>query len=188
MFGRIAAWVRHNGLMNETFTISRTDVKDGNPIAFGPMDKETKRQLEIPETFTRRVSYADLSLVAELSCVFDGEKIQVKKICVEGQSAFVTSRDLTQLALPAVIRQIGFQVIPDSEYWTKAWQDDHSIKEGLKSDPFFLAQLYWFEHATWGSPRVAIQEYMAVKRTTANYYIRLAATVTPLPGLHKKDL
>lgn len=173
--------------MNENFTISRTDVKDGHPIAFGPVDKETKRQLEMPQTFTRRVEYTDQPLVAELSCVFDGEKIQVKKICVEGQNSFVTSRDLTQLALPSVIRQIGLQVIPDSEYWTKSWQDDHSIKEGLKSDPYFLAQLYWFEHVTWGSPRVAIQQYMECKRTTANYHIRLAAAVTPLPGLHKKD-
>lgn len=173
--------------MSDNFTIELADVKDGDFRPFGPVDPETKRQLSIPEKFTRVVKYSDIPLSVELTCVFDGEKIQVKKLCAMSQpEAFVTSRDLTQLSLPAVIRRIGLQVIPDAEYWTMEWQDDHALKLGLKSDPHFLAQLYWFEHATWGSPRVAVQEYMGCKRTTANYYIRLAAGVTALPGLHKK--
>jgi hypothetical protein len=188
MFGQQAAWVRHNGLMSENFTIHPADVKDGAVRPFGPVDPETKRQLSIPGTFVRIVRYADLPLSVELSCVFDGEKIQVKKLCAVGDAeSYVTSRDLTQLSLPSVIRQIGLQVITDAAYWTMEWQDAHSVKEGLKSDPHFLAQLYWFEHATWGSPRVAVQEYLGCKRTTANYYIRMAGTVTPLPGLHKKQ-
>lgn len=173
--------------MSENFTISKADVKDGGMVTFGPVDPENRRQLSIPKTFTRFVDYTDSSLVVELQCFFDGEKIQVSKISVVNNGGFVTSRDLTQLSLPAVIREMGFQVIPDSEYWTQEWQDANSIKHGLKYDSWFIAQLYWFEHATWGSPRVAVQEFMGCKRTTANYYIRLAGEKTPLPGQHKKD-
>lgn len=172
--------------MSENFTISKADVKDGVMVTFGPVDPENRRQLSIPKTFTRFVDYIDSTLVVELQCVFDGEKIQVSKISVANNGGFVTSRDLTQLSLPAVIRQMGLQVIPDSEYWTQEWQDANFKKHGLKYDSWFIAQLYWFEHATWGSPRVAVQELMGCKRTTANYYIRLAGEKTPLPGQHNK--
>lgn len=178
--------MRHNGQMSENFTISRADVKDGKMVTFGPIDPENMKRLSIPKTFTRFVDYTDSSLAVELQCVFDGEKIQVSRISVANSGGFVTSRDLTQLSLPAVIRQIGLEVIPDSEYWTQEWQDANSIKHGLKYDSWFIAQLYWFEHATWGSPRVAVQEFMGCKRTTANYYIRLAGEKTALPGQHKK--
>lgn len=172
--------------MDVKITVSEADVRDGQLIPFGPVDPETKRQLHILETFTRAVTYEDMPFRLVLGCVFDGEKIQVQKLTIEGMGAFVTSRDLTQLALPSVIRQVGMSVIPESEFWTQDWQDANSVKEGLKANSYFLAQMYWMEHATWGSPRVTIQNYLQCQRTTANYYIRLAANIVGLPGLHGK--
>jgi hypothetical protein len=84
------------------------------------------------------------------------------------------------LALPAVIRAIAIEVVPNAELWAHLDSSDILKHEGQT----FLAQVYWFEHISWGSPRGSIMAYMNWSRTNANFHISKIARKFPLPGAH----
>jgi len=164
------------------FTVAKTGKKDGAVVSFGPPTSLVKHPLAIAQLFTRSVSYDDMAMSLEIDFSFDGDKVQIKRLVADGGVSYVGSRDLTQLSLPAVTREAAISAIPNSKFWLN---DYKKIQFDKASDLTLLAQLYWFEHVTWGSPRVAIQEFLGCKRTTANYYIRLVGALTSLPGQHK---
>ncbi len=164
------------------FTVAKTGKKDGEVVSFGPPSSLVRYPLEIAKQFTRSVSYKDMGISLEIDFLFDGDKVQIGRLVADGGVGYVASRDLTQLSLPAVTRQAAISAIPNAKFWL---DDYKKIQFDKASDLTLLAQLYWFEHVTWGSPRVAIQEFLGCKRTTANYYIRLVGALTPLPGQHK---
>ena len=164
------------------FTVAKTGKKDGEVVSFGPPSSLVRYPLEIAKQFTRSVSYKDMGISLEIDFLFDGDKVQIGRLVADGGVGYVASRDLTQLSLPAVTREAAISAIPNAKFWL---DDYKKIQFDKASDLTLLAQLYWFEHVTWGSPRVAIQEFLGCKRTTANYYIRLVGALTPLPGQHK---
>jgi hypothetical protein len=169
--------------MSIVFTIESTGVADGPRVEFGPFDQETGTQQSIPGTLTRRVTYPDLEVSAVVECIFTGDKIEIQSISVQNNGTFVSTKALTQLALPAVIRAIAVETVPNSELWSNVATNPVARFEG----PSFLAQVYWFEHISWGSPRASIMTYMNWSRTNANFHISKIAKYIALPGAHAKN-
>jgi hypothetical protein len=166
--------------MGLSFKVETVGMPDGEPINFGPFDQETGTQQSIPNSFSRRVIYPELEIAATLECVFTGDKIEIQSLKVEKNGKFVSTKVLTQLALPSVIRAIAIEVIPNSSLWAELEPNQEFKLEG----PTFLAQVYWFEHISWGSPRVSIMNYMKWSRTNANFHILKISSNFPLPGAH----
>ncbi|WP_296632480.1 hypothetical protein [Rhodoluna sp.] len=169
--------------MSLSFKLESAGVPDGKTVEFGPFDHETGTQQSIPETLTRRVIYPDLGISALVECVFTGDKLEIQTISVQSIGKFVSTKVLTQLALPAVIRAIAIEVVPNARLWAHLDANEILKREG----PTFLAQVYWFEHISWGSPRGSIMAYMKWSRTNANFHISKIARNFPLPGAHSLE-
>jgi hypothetical protein len=169
--------------MNSSFKVERTGIPDGRIVTFGPFDPDTGATLTIPATFTRRVSYPAIGLAAILECVFTGDRIEVESIKIERVEKFISTKVLTQLALPAVIREIAEDAIPNSNRWAKL----NAATDNKAENPEFLAQIYWFEHVSWGSPRGSIMTYMNWSRTNANFHITKFSKNLPMPGVHSLE-
>lgn len=167
--------------MSEPFKISASKQKDGKLVQFGPLDTETGWTMAIPEHLTRNVYYPQMKLEITLDCVFSGERLEITLMTIEGRGGFVSTRDLTQLALPAVMREIAISAVPDSQRWSNpASADDLSRPEGYG----YLAQMYWFEYVGWGTPRANIMAYMNWSRANANFHIKKINRNFPLPRAH----
>lgn len=170
--------------MPDSYTIERTDIPDGELVAFGPFDTQFQAQLKIPRTMARVVKYKDFPLDALVELVFTGEKIEIVRLTLSGRDGYVATGNLVKLALPAIIREIAEQAIPNADYWSL--KSSTSKPSGPDAEAY-MAQLYWFEYATWGSPRGAIMEYGDWSRTNANWRIRKIAGSETLPGAHSGD-
>jgi hypothetical protein len=173
--------------MTLEFEISAGAQPDDSLVPFGNLDPRNDRKLEIPASFERRVKYLKHQLELELDCVFTGDRIEISKMVITGMGKFVGSRDLTQLSLPQVIRKIALDVIPNSHEWTEETRSRDIEWGKLNSGDGFLAQLYWFEHVSWGAPRSALMKYLGCSRTTANTQIRRIAKQYFLPGVHSQN-
>jgi hypothetical protein len=169
------------------FEITSGGQPDGSLVLFGNLDPKNDRKLQIPATFERRVKYVSQQLELELHCVFTGDRIEISRMVISGLGKFVGSRDLTQLSLPQVIRKIAFDVIPNSHEWTEETRSKDIEWGNLNAGDGFLAQLYWFEHVSWGAPRSALMSYLGCSRTTANAHIRRIAKQFDLPGVHAQQ-
>ena len=167
--------------MNDTFTVTSSAVQDGDLVAFGPFDPQTGWQLQIPCTLTRKVVYPALRLEILLDCVFSGDRLEISKLSIEGLDAYVATRDLTQLALPAVMGEIVATSVPAAERWSAPLAQSNSNR---LTNAGYLAQLYWFHYAGWGAPRAAIMNYMSWSRANANFHIKKIAKLFQLPGSH----
>lgn len=168
--------------MDFVFELKSAGVPDGKRVDFGPFDQETGTQQSIPVSLTRKVVYPDLEVSALVKCVFTGDKLEIESITVMQGAKFVSTKVLTQLALPGVIREIAIEVIPNAQLWANPGVH----KMGKPQGPAFLAQVYWFEHVSWGSPRGSIMNYMSWSRTNANFHISKLARQFGLPGSHAK--
>lgn len=178
--------VWHNGVMAE-FEVLKTSQKDSPLVSVGDPKVAEDWRIQIPKKFQRLVVYPLLKLNVELTCVFNGDKIEVTQMRIISDAGhFVTSRDLTQLSLPAAIRSIGFSVIPNADIWSWDYRESHSTMKQIaeSTGAGYLSQLYWFEHITWGTPRVAIQQHFGCTRSVANAKIREIAKQYRLPGVH----
>lgn len=169
--------------MGLSFKLETVGFPDGAPLEFGPFDQETGTQQSIPSSLSRRVVYPDLEVSAVVDCIFTGDRLEIERISVENNGKFVSTKVLTQLALPAVIRAIASEVVPNSMLWAELKPNQDFKLEG----PTFLAQVYWFEHVSWGSPRGSIMKYMNWSRTNANFHISKIAKTYPLPGAHSQE-
>jgi hypothetical protein len=169
--------------MGLSFKLETVGVPDGKPVDFGPFDQETGTQQSIPSSLSRRVIYPELGVSAVVECVFTGDRLEIERISVENNGKFVSTKVLTQLALPAVIRAIAIEVVPNAKLWAELKPNQDFKLEG----PTFLAQVYWFEHISWGSPRGSIMSYMGWSRTNANFHISKIARDFPLPGPHSQE-
>lgn len=169
--------------MNTSFKVGPAGVPDGKLVDFGPPRPDGGTVLSIPTTFSRTVTYPTLGLSAEIECAFTGDRIEVESIRIRKNSQFVTTVALTQLSLPLVIRAIAEDVIPNSKIWAKLRGD----LDNKNSSPEFLAQIYWFEHVSWGSPRASIMTYMNWSRTNANFHITKFSRNFPMPGVHANN-
>lgn len=169
--------------MTLSFDIHPTDELDGALVNVGPNSGVAFGSLQIPSTFERQVVYKAPSLVLTVKCAFSGERYEISKMTIEGRGDFVTSRDLTQLKLPALMRAMALAAIPDSFKWT---EENKAAALEVDANRAFLAQIYWFETVTWGNPRQEIMNWLSVSRTTANEQIRKLAKEFKLPGAHAR--
>lgn len=167
--------------MNKNFVVTESGRKDGKLVPFGPLDQTSMTQLTIPETMTRLVNYPELELEIELTCAFSGERLEVTNLNIKGHGTYIATRTLTQLSLPQVIHEIAFSSIPNIEHWTKP------TPELLSKNKAFLAQLYWLEHASWGTPRNTIMELKGWSKPNTSFHIQKIAKEFGLPGAHAKS-
>ena len=158
--------------MSSNFRISKSDKPDGLLVPFGPLDPDTGWQLTIPKTFTRKVWYEHLGLDVKISCSFTGQKVEVRSLSVNSEGQEVTSRALTQLSLPEVIHEATLSAIPESKRWDLINKKARLEYGSVDSKSLFIAQLYWLEHVSSGTPRAAIMEYLNAPRPTVNQWLR----------------
>jgi hypothetical protein len=169
--------------MPTEFSIRGNQSDDGPMVSFGPQDVATASQLAIPGSLTRNVSYPSLALEVELSCVFTGDRLEIVKLAIASRHSFIATKDLTQLSLPQVIRAIVCESVPNSDSWLP--QSPNSFNQSRSEA--FLAQLYWFEHVSWGSPRATLMAYTGWSRPYANTRIKMISKDFKLPGAHSAD-
>jgi hypothetical protein len=98
--------------------------------------------------------------------------VEIRSLSVNSEGQEVTSRALTQLSLPEVIHEATLSAIPDSDKWDLS-NKKKRLEFGLvDSKSLFVAQLYWLEHVSSGTPRAAIMEYLNAPRPTVNQWLR----------------
>lgn len=168
--------------MSYAFEVVKGKAAQGRLVALGPVDPDSGRQLQIPSESEWSVRYRKPDIAVSIGCVLVDGRLEISKLTVESEpGGILTSRDLTQLNLPAVLREIGLRAVPNSDYWNTSLK---ATKLERRTNPEYLAQVYWFEYLTWGSPRQVLMDYLQISRTTANSQIRKFAKQVPLPGLH----
>ena len=173
--------VQHNESVSTPLHIEETSAADGALVYFGPIDPESKRQLAIPSTFERQISDQELGLKLTLSCVFTGEKVEVSRLLISSDNqGNISSRVLAQLGLPSLIREVTMFVVPNSEFWVVSKNRD-SILEVTSTNFAYLAQVYWLEHVSHGSPRQELMKLLGIPRSTCNLLLRKIKDVYLLP-------
>jgi hypothetical protein len=174
--------VRHNGDMEYELKIVKIDGElDGDLVPVGPTDAELRFALEIPSSFARKFVNPKNGLAIELHCTFDGDKANLTKLVVEKGSTGITTRELGQLKLPFLIQLLCHEVIPNAKHWTGV-----SNNQAERQTYAFMAQLYWFEHISWGNPRMRLMELFEWPKSTASYQLRKLNQQWSLPGIHSK--
>ena len=158
-------------------------------VQFGPLEPSLGLALIAPEKLTARVSYPSRGCTMEIHCSFFDARLGLARIVLEATnpSERTLNSTLTQnLEVSKVMREICLKTFPQSEVWADRRAQDNGPH--LNSDEF-LAQIYWFENATWGKPRLALMNYMNWSRTNANWHIKRLANspLIGMPGLHAKD-
>jgi hypothetical protein len=166
--------------MNDFLIHRGAPALDGPMVAFGP-ESPSWPQLVVPASLARTVTYTSNPLTVVLECRFDQDKLQLKKVQIENFEGFVSSRDLTQLKLPVLMRAVALESIPGSGDFLALAKTKLSNPQLLRENLLLLAQVYWLENVTWGSPRKTIMEFADCSRSTASEYIRLADKAFGLP-------
>lgn len=168
--------------MEPAFFITATDIVDGPLRGVGPQGFEYPFEIQVPQKMQRKVTYADQDIEVLVDLVFAGERIEVRNLQLSGQDGYITTKYLTGLGLPKIIRAIAVDSIPNSSRWLKAAEEDVKIQSYK-----YLAELYWFEHISWGSPRSAIMKYTGWSRANSNWHLRKIAKQFPLPAPHSES-
>lgn len=171
--------------------VTRTEVPDGPLSTFGPQVEDPAPRLQIPVAFQRAVTLDDPPFELVVSFRFEGDRIELNRLAIEGER--ITPRDLGRLGLPAIVRAAGIDAIPDGDQWTVFVESAKALEDARRSGPsdatlLEVAQYYWFDHVTWGSPRSTIMTFWDISRTTANDWIRKASKLFPMPGQHARSV
>lgn len=154
---------------------------DGELVGFGPLvDGQTNRLL-IPSHLKRRVTYSDNPLTVAIECRYEEDKLQLVKVEIQNFNGYVSTRDLLQLRLPAVMRQVAVESVVGREAFLGSASALLNSTAGVRENLRLLAELYWLEAVTWGTPRKAIMEISGCSRSSANEYITLASKKYSLP-------
>jgi hypothetical protein len=154
---------------------------DGDLVPFGPSIEGQYGGLSMPSSLNRRVTYSDNPLTVAIECRYEEDKLQLVKVEIQNFNGYVSTRDLLQLKLPAVMRQVAVESVLGREVFLSRASSLLHSPAAIKENLFLLAQLYWLEAVTWGTPRKAIMEISGCSRSSANEYIKMAAKQYPLP-------
>ena len=175
--------------MSQNFQIIEISPTKLSLVPFGPIEYENGLRLFAPESVSAKVLYPTWDCSLELFCYFQGSRLDLQKIVIEANKPKERSinSSLTQnLEISKVMRELSLAVFPQAEIWA----DRSSQDEGPRiSSEEFLAQLYWFENATWGKPRQTLMNYMNWSRTNANWHIKRLAKIPHIgmPSLHSHN-
>lgn len=165
----------------EVASITQTG-RDGRLVEFGPSEQMFWR-LEIPAKLSREVRYRS-GLVMDLECVFSGERLEISRMELAVPSGdFVSTQLLTQLGLPGILHQVFLSASPTTSQMRSLPRKDELTKEQLG---IVVTQLYWFEYAAWGNPRMRVTQFTNWSNNNANTHLRKLAKVYGLPGLHSR--
>lgn len=174
--------------MDGAFRIFSADVEDGVLTRIGPDMSDTPYQLLVPNEMTRLVEYGPNRPRLEVTLRLEGTRLEVVRLVAEvtdsqkPEAVFISSQFLTQLALPRIIRTIAVESIPNSSTWLFNPENEFLSSQSYR----FLAQVYWFEHVSWGVPRGAIMNFTGWSRANTNWHIRRISESYTLPGPHSK--
>lgn len=169
--------------MGESFVVSVTEERDGPLVLAGPKTETLNQQLLVPSSMNRKIIYSDNLPVLETALVFSGERLEIVRLTIEAQEVYLSTQFLTQLSLPKVIRQVALESVPDSARWLAPSAD----RVGGIDSYDFLAQVYWFEHLSWGSPRKSVMNFMGWSRANTNFHLRKMAEMGLLPERQKSS-
>jgi len=175
--------------MRNNFQLIDVQTSSQKFIQFGPLEQSMGLALKAPEKLIARVSYPSWGCTMEVHCAFLDARLGLERIVLEATNPTerTINSTLTQsLEISKVMREICLTTFPQSEIWADRSSQDLGLH--LNSDEF-LAQIYWFENATWGKPRMALMNYMNWSRTNANWHIkRLAKNPSiGMPSLHAQS-
>ena len=129
-------------------------------IFFGPVGHRG-RQLALPETITKVVSYRELDLEVKYHINFDGERLRVVSMEVSSEYGVGTAA-LTKMKLPDMLRELVYE----RNNWL------HEILSSGDTTKVSLAQLYWAEYVCQGSPRLTVQKQIGKARNTTNHHLK----------------
>jgi hypothetical protein len=156
--------------------------EDGSLVDFGPRDLRFF-DLRIPRILRRRLTYS-ADLTVDLFCQFSGERLEISELRVRSRPGeFLKTSLLTQLGLPVALRQIFLTACPDTDSLSNLPALGELDK--LQRD-VVVAQIYWFEFASWGNPRKRVTDYTGWSNNNANSHFRRLAKEYGLPGHHAK--
>lgn len=168
--------------MNDFLVEKTVGSVDGPLVHFGLDLGLDGLGLAIPSALTRSVKYRNIPLTVIVHCRFSDDKLQATKVEIENLgSEFISTRDLMQLKLPAVMREIALGAIPNSRTLMEVARKQLESASSLKDNLALVAQTYWLEAVAWGTPRKTLMEIASCSRSTANEYISLAAKDFRLP-------
>jgi hypothetical protein len=167
--------------MEDFWVHKRGSNADGDRIAFGPKPRDGEPTLTIPKELTRRVTYRSNPLTLNLTCSYAEDKLQLVKVEIANFEGFISTRELLQLKLPAVMRHIALEAVGNAPEFIEYARNHLRTPSSLRSNLKVLAQLYWLETVTWGTPRKTIMEMSGCSRSTANETISLAEKEFELP-------
>lgn len=175
--------------MNQNFKVLETVIEGNKFVRFGPSEPSLGFGLEAPEKLLTRISYPAWGCILELYCVFLNSRLGIERIILEATNPTdrTINSSLTQnLEISKVMREVCLTSFPKSEVWADRSSQDRGPH--IASDEF-LAQIYWFENATWGKPRLALMNYMNWSRTNANWHIKRLAKMPNIgmPSMHAQS-
>ena len=167
--------------MHEVLFVEKTEEPDGALVSIGPDGGVLKKRLLLPLTFTRKVLLGSRKLEMTLQCELFGERYEARRVNVQVPEGFVSTRDLTQLGIPRVIRSIASDLVPDFAVWTALGMRGSPLIEELRQDHIYLAQMYWLHNAVHGKPRIELAEALGISKSTSNVLLRRIEETIPLP-------
>jgi hypothetical protein len=167
--------------MHEVLFIENTGEPDGELVSIGPDGGVLKRRLLLPLTFNRKVFLGSRNLEMTIQCELFGERYEAKSVNVQAADGFVSTRDLTQLGIPRVIRSIASDLVPNFVVWTALGMRGSPLIEELRQDHIYLAQMYWLHNAVHGKPRIELAEALGISKSTSNVLLRRIEETIPLP-------
>lgn len=143
-------------------------------MPFGPLGDA------LPGAFTSTVSYTDPPVRMKLRCTFGGQRVAVESVHVERKDGdSLTPRDLVALELGAVVQIAAATVASPMR---GAQVEPRPDRRPTDDELVLVAGVYWFSHATWGTPRQQVMETWGLTRTTANRWLRKARTLGLMPA------
>ena len=158
--------------MSSPVLIEKTSTVDGALVYFGPIDPESKRQLAIPVTFERQISDQVRGLTLTITCQFVGDKVEVTRLNISADRlGTISSRTIAQLGIPGLIREVVKAVTPSWEFWLGSGNEDDHL-DVSKTNYAYLAQVYWLEHISQGTPRQTLMSMLKMPRSTCNVLLR----------------
>lgn len=166
--------------MDAEFLISRTGDADWQLTRIAPQAIDHDVDLWVPLRMQRQITYPGLDLKVMIDLVFSGERLEIFELKISSATTFIATQFLTSLSLPKVIRTISIDSIPNSSRWLSRPEKNEDKDLSYRC----LAEMYWFEHISWGAPRSAIMKYTGWSRANTNWHLRRIAKEYPLPGPH----
>jgi hypothetical protein len=175
--------VCHNGVVSEFQVQPPAPFADGPKVSFGLEMKGFGFSLTIASELKRLVTYSNIPVSLFLECRYEVDKLRLVRVEVQNvEGKYISTRDLMHLKLPAILREISLGAVENAHTFMGHARKTLNSPASLRNNLDVLAQLYWLEVVTWGTPRKTIMELSGCSRSTANECITLASKEYRMPN------